>query len=76
MGKIATLVYHCSKCDDYFNQPGNCPVCSAFPYLLQQQLLEEAVVINAYELRQLIKKMATPEGVALLLTKFKEWLEQ
>lgn len=68
MSKIATLAYHCSKCDSYFDSPGECPVCKTD--------LEPGVMINIYELHQLITKMATPEGVVNLLEMFKAWTEK
>lgn len=65
---IATLIYYCSKCDAYFGAPGTCPVC--------QSWLETKACINAYELTQLIRRMATPEGLVHLVTNLKAWLEK
>jgi len=65
---IAKLVYYCPKCDGYFSESGNCPVC--------QSELGEKALINITELRLLIQKMATPEGVTKMLTRLKAWLEE
>ena len=63
---IATLVYYCSKCDIYQFQPGICPVCHS--------MLDTKALIDAYELKQLIHKLTTPEGIVRLVTALKAWL--
>jgi len=68
MSRIATLIYQCPKCHDFFSSPGVCPVCFTD--------LEPKAAINVYELEQLIAKMATPEGVVNLVESFKEWMEK
>ncbi len=65
---IAKLVYYCSKCDGYFSERGNCPVC--------QSELEEKALLNIAELQLLIEKVTTPEGITKMLTKLKVWLEE
>ena len=65
---IAKLIYYCPKCDAYFGDLGTCPVC--------QTELETKAVVNAYELTQLIRKMATPEGLVHLVTSLQAWLEE
>ncbi|GAH87359.1 unnamed protein product [marine sediment metagenome] len=65
---IAKIIYYCPKCDAYFGDPGTCPVC--------QSGLEPKAAVNAYELGQLIKKMATPEGLVHLVTSLQAWLEE
>lgn len=68
MSKIATLIYQCPKCHDFFGSPGECPVCG--------MELEAKAAINVYELQQLIAKLATPEGVVNLMESFKDWMER
>lgn len=69
MGKIATLVHHCSKCNNYFNsEVGICPKCKFG--------LEAVAVINCYELQQLMAKLQTPQGIVNLLESFRSWVEQ
>lgn len=64
---IAKLIYYCPKCDSFFSQPGNCPGC--------QSELETKAAINAYELKHLIEKLSTPEGIVKIMTGLKAYLE-
>ncbi len=68
MGKVATLIYYCPKCDAYFGSVGNCPVCNTE--------LKEKAVINVYELQQLMAKLQTPQGIVNLLESFSGWIER
>lgn len=62
---IATLVYYCAKCDNYFTLPGKCPCGNE---------REARAVINLYELRTVMQKFQTPEGIVNLLESFKAWV--
>lgn len=71
MSRIATLLYYCPKCDEFFSSPGVFSECS----ICQSDLIPKAV-INVYELQQLIAKLATPEGLTNLLESFRDWVEK
>jgi len=66
MGSIATLVYYCPKCDSYFSSNVKCPVCG--------NELESRALINLTELRTVMQKLQTPEGIVNLLESFKTWV--
>ena len=67
-GKIATLIYYCAKCDAYFAAPGECPVCG--------NVTETKAVINLYELKAVMRKFETPEGLVNLMESFKAWVNK
>lgn len=68
MGKIATLIQYCSRCNSYFSpEVEHCPNCG--------DELSPVAVVNAYELKQLITKLSTPKGVVNLLENFRNWIE-
>lgn len=69
MGKIATLITYCTRCHDFFEPELDlCPNCG--------QQLEPRALVNAYELKQLITKLSTPEGIVNLLENFRKWIEE
>ena len=78
MGKIATLIQYCSRCDSYFSPEmglgkrtgfgvRHCPNCG--------DELTPVAAVNAYELKQLIAKLSTPEGIVNLLENLRNWIE-
>ena len=66
MASIATLIDYCPKCDSYFSSNVKCPVCG--------NELESRALINLTELRTVMQKLQTPEGIVNLLESFKTWV--
>jgi len=64
---IAKLIYQCPQCHDLFGEQGDCPKCGC--------PLEPTAAINAYELPELIKRLATPEGIVKAMVAAQKWLE-
>lgn len=64
---VAKIIFMCRKCSKFSETPINCPTCGV--------PMETTAVINAYELGQLIKKLATPEGITIILNLLDKFLK-